>query len=142
MSERRPNRVTGPGHDEFWAYCAAGEFRLQRCDACTHISWPPTTACERCGGDELDWELLLGEGTLASWCTFERAYYEEISVPWDTILVALVEGPLFISNPVGFTNDDAALGMPVRVRFLDCEDDAGPFRLPVFEGAGAQESTA
>jgi hypothetical protein len=70
-----------------------------------------------------------------SWCTFHRPYYSELDIPWDTILVELDEGPLFISNPSGFTNDDVTQGMRVRVAFLDCEDDAGPFRLPVFEQA-------
>jgi hypothetical protein len=70
-----------------------------------------------------------------SWCTFERPYYAELEVPWDTILVELDEGALFVSNPSGFTNDDVEHGMVVRVTFVDCEDDAGPFRLPVFEMA-------
>lgn len=133
MPQRRPNRVTGPGHDEFWSYCDQEELRFQRCGDCAHMAWPPVTECERCGGTGLEWEQVSGEGTLASWCTFERQYYPEIEVPWDTILVALAEGPLFMSNPVGFTNDEAALGMKVRVGFLDCEDEVGPFRLPVFE---------
>lgn len=132
MAERRPNRVTGPGHDEFWAYCDAGELRIQRCDACRHLSWPPVDSCERCHHGRLTWELLSGDGRVVSWCTFERRYYAELDVPWDTILVELEEGPLFISNPLGFGNDEAVQGMSVRVAFVDCEDDAGPFRLPVF----------
>jgi uncharacterized OB-fold protein len=135
MSERRPNRVRGPSHDRFWSYCTADELRLQRCETCQHLSWPPVEACERCGRDELTWERLSGRGRVASWCTFERRYYAELDVPWDTILVELDEGPLFISNPSGFGNDDMRQGMQVRVTFLDCEDDAGLFRLPVFEKA-------
>jgi hypothetical protein len=65
--------------------------------------------------------------------TFEHRYYKELPVPWDSILVELEEGPLFISNPAGFSRADMAAGMPLRVAFLDCEDDFGQFRLPVFE---------
>ena len=68
-----------------------------------------------------------------SWCTFHQPYYPNLPLPWDTILVELDEGPFFISNPLDFDNASAVLGMPVQVAFLDCEDEAGPFQLPVFE---------
>jgi uncharacterized protein len=133
VGERRPNRITGPSHDKFWEYCGAGELRIQRCDACRHLSWPPTEACEKCGRAELTWEAMSGRGTLVSWCTFERRYYPELDVPWDTILVELEEGPLFISNPSGFSNIEGTKSTRVRATFIDCEDDTGDFRLPVFE---------
>lgn len=135
MGERRPNRVSGRAHDEFWSYASRGELRIQRCDVCQHLSWPPVDACERCDRTQLTWQLLSGVGRVVSWCTFERRYYAELDVPWDTILVQLDEGPLFIANPSGFTNDDVAQGMRVRVTFLDCDDVAGGFSLPVFERA-------
>jgi uncharacterized protein len=133
VGERRPNRVSGGVHDEFWAYCDGGELRIQRCDACRHLSWPPVDGCERCGHEQLTWEPLSGGGRVVSWCTFERRYYAELDIPWDTILVELDEGPLFIGNPSGFRNDEVTQGMRVRVRFIDCQDAAGAFRLPVFE---------
>jgi uncharacterized OB-fold protein len=142
--------VTGPNHDEFWAYCDSGELRIQRCGACEHLTWPPSADCERCGGSELEWELMSGRGSVVSWCTFEQRYYAELDVPYDTILVELDEGPLFTSNPHGFTNDDLTLGDRVEVAFIECEDDAGAFHLPVFEpdsqadrprwGAGSRQS--
>jgi len=135
MTEVRPNRVLGPGHDEFWSYCAEGELRLQRCGACRHISWPPLAACEKCGSEDLAWERLSGRGTVVSWCTFERRYYRELPVPWDAIVVELEEGPLFVSNPVGFGATNTTFAMRVQVTFLECEDEVGPFRLPVFEKA-------
>jgi uncharacterized protein len=133
LAERRPDRVKGPAHDEFWSYCADGELRIQRCDTCGHLSWPPVDQCERCGHGDLEWRLLSGGGRVISWCTFERRYYAELDIPWDTILVELDEGPVFISNPSGFSNDEVVQGMAVHVAFLDCEDSSGPFRLPVFE---------
>jgi uncharacterized OB-fold protein len=132
MAERRPNRVLRTVDEQFWKFCSDGELRLQRCDDCAHLSWPPAEACERCGQAHLNWELLSGRGTVASWCTFERRYYDIFPVPWDTILVRLDEGPLFLSNPAGFACADTTANMPVRVDFLDCEDDHGTFSLPVF----------
>lgn len=136
MLQRRPDRVLGPGHDEFWQWCAKQELRLQRCTQCGKIAWPVVKNCEHCGGNAFGWARMSGRGKLVSWCTFERDYYGgRLPIPWETILVELEEGALFISNPAGFTWRDMSLGLPLRLAFLDCEDSAGPFKLPVFDRA-------
>jgi uncharacterized OB-fold protein len=133
MGQQRPDRTLGPGHDEFWAWCNKGELRLQRCAACGKVSWPVVQACEYCQSTQLAWERMSGRGKVVSWCTFERDYYAGmLPVPWETVLVELEEGPLFISNPLELGWRDLKLNMPVTLSFLDCEDQAGPFRLPVF----------
>lgn len=132
MVQQRPARVRGSAHDEFWRWCDSAELRIQRCETCRHLSWPPAVVCERCGDTALEWERMAGKGTIVSWCTFERRYYEELEVPWDTILVELDEGPLFLSNPHGFSIDDDPCGTRVQVTFVPCEDEHGPFHLPVF----------
>jgi hypothetical protein len=89
--------------------------------------------CEYCGGARLSWQPVSGDGRIASWCTFERDYYRGVlPIPWDTILVELSEGPMFISNPLEFGWRDIKQGLPVRVAFIECEDSTGLFRLPVF----------
>ncbi|MGE0880282.1 MAG: Zn-ribbon domain-containing OB-fold protein [Acidimicrobiia bacterium] len=135
MAERRPNRTRGPEHDAFWDWCSQGQLRIQRCAACSHLTWPPAPECEKCTSPDLSWEAMSGAGKVVSWCTFERRYYAELGIPYDTILVELDEGALFISDPLGFGGHDLAQGLAVKVAFLDCEDDAGPFKLPVFERA-------
>lgn len=133
MAQQRPKRTLGERHDDFWAWCGKGELRLQRCGACNRLSWPVVRACEHCGGAELSWERMSGHGKIVSWCTFDQDYYGGVlPTPYDAILVELEEGPLFISNPKGFTERDIEMGMPVTLDFIDCEDVAGPFRLPVF----------
>jgi uncharacterized OB-fold protein len=133
-AQRRPDRVLTGAHEEFWRHCADGELWMQRCTGCALVQWPTVGdgLCERCRR-EVVWERLSGRGQVVNWCTFERAYYPSMPVPYDTILVELEEGPLFVSNPQGFANDDVTAGMPVRVAFIECEDSAGIFRLPVFE---------
>lgn len=133
MVQTRPDRTLGPGHDEFWAWCEKSELRLQRCNSCRGHSWPVVTGCEHCGSLDLAWEQMSGLGKVVSWCSFEHDYYQgKIRVPYETILVELAEGPLFISNPADFSRDDITFEMPVKLTFLDCEDSAGSFRLPVF----------
>ena len=135
MAEKRPPRIVGAGHDSFWDGCNQGELRIQRCQSCGHRPWPVIEACEECGG-ALEFEAVSGTGRLISWCTFHQSYYGELMpAPYDAIVVALEEGPYFVSNPHGFTNAEASDGMAVRVAFLDCEDDNGRYRLPVFERA-------
>lgn len=134
MAEKRPDRTLGPGHDTFWDWCAKDELRLQRCTACGAIAWPVVKACESCGGSDFDWQRMSGHGTILSWCTFERDYYYgTLPIPWDTIVVELEEGPAFVSNPKGFSWRETRVGMPVKLAFIDCEDRAGTYRMPVFE---------
>src|SRR5689334_2056357 len=136
MAERRPNRTLGPGHDDFWAWCGQGELRLQRCAACGGLSWPVIQSCEHCGSPDLGWEKMSGRGRIVSWSTFHYDYYGGLlAIPYDTILVELEEGPLFTGNPLGFAAKDVVDGMAVTVAFIDAEDEAGPFRLPVFARA-------
>lgn len=134
MAEKRPDRTLGHNHDTFWDWCGKDELRLPRCTACGHLAWPVVRKCEGCGGRDFAWERMSGHGKVVSWSTFERDYYGgTMPVPYDTILVELEEGPLFISNPHGFGRRDLAPDMPVRLAFVDAEDSAGSFRLPVFE---------
>lgn len=136
MSETRPDRTLRPADRTFWDWCGQDELRLQCCTACGEIAWPPVAACEQCGGDAFDWQRMSGKATLVSWCRFERDYYAgRLPLPWDTIVVELAEGPLFLSNPLGFTTEEAEAGMALLLGFIDCSDEAGPFRLPVFERA-------
>jgi len=136
MVQKRPDRTLGPGHDTFWEGCAQGVLHVQRCAGCGELTWPVVAACDHCGSTELVWNVLSGAGKVISWCSFEQDYYRGmIPVPYDTVLVELAEGPLFIANPDGFTREDTVFEMPVQVAFIDCEDSAGAFKLPVFRKA-------
>lgn len=136
MAQQRPDRTLGPGHDTFWEGTARGVLHLQKCDGCSEFAWPVVRACEACGSAEFQWTRMSGRGKLVSWCTFERDYNRGLlPIPWDTVLVELEEGPLFISNPQGFSREEMTVGMPVEVAFITCEDRAGEFALPVFRRA-------
>lgn len=132
MTEKRPDRTLGGPHDTFWDWTAKGELRLQRC-ACGELTWPPVDECDHCHGTSFTWERVSGRGRIAAWCSFERDYYYGmLPMPWDTILVELEEGPLFLSNPHDIAREQIAVGLPVELVFIDAEDSAGAFRLPVF----------
>lgn len=134
LAQRRPDRTLGPGHDTFWQWCGQDELRLPRCRTCLHLAWPVVQECDLCKSTDFTWERLSGRAHVVSWCSFEKDYYAGIlPLPWDTLLVELEEGPLFISNPHECGVDIMKVGMRLKVAFIDCEDQAGSFRLPVFE---------
>ena len=135
MAEKRPRRTLGPYHNTFWEYCGKEEFRLQKCNTCGRFEWPPTPMCPNCLGDEFTWTKISGQGKILTYCTFERQYYPECTPPWHAMLVQLDEGPLFMTNPKDIPVDDIKRGMPVKVTFIDCEDQTGQFKLPVFQKA-------
>ena len=137
MAERRPNRTRTPYFDEFWSYCSKEEFRLQVCRQCGEIQFPPSPVCPGCMSEEFTWQKMKGEGKIVSHATFERQYYKECPTPWPSILVALDEGVWVMSNPKdrNMPEQDMKQGTRVKVAFVDVEDDAGPFRIPVWEKA-------
>jgi len=52
---------------EFFAHCAAGEFRLQRSLRGGLLRYPPTTACPWTGERESEWVPVAGTGTVHSY---------------------------------------------------------------------------
>ena len=103
MAEKRPSRVLGPHHDDFWKYCAGGRVAsaaLQRVQLC--VLAPHRGVLRLRDRGRLHLGTLLRHGEDHPWCRFERPYYREtLPVPWDAILVKLDEGPIFLSNPKG-----------------------------------------
>jgi uncharacterized OB-fold protein len=77
----------------FWEGVNAGEFRVQRCDACGAYRWPARAICNRCRSFHAAWVALSGVGTVKSWVTthqvFAAVFKDE--VPYTTILVQLNE---------------------------------------------------
>lgn len=136
MAMTRPDRVRGAGHDDFWEGCARDLLCLPRCRHCGHLQWPVAEICEQCDAADFAFEAVSGRGRIVSWATFVHDYYKgAFGLPYDTILVALEEGPLFLSNPSGFGGSEIMLDQAVVVTFVDAEDGGGQYRLPLFARA-------
>jgi uncharacterized OB-fold protein len=116
MAETRPNRTLGPGDGDFWAGCAAEELRIQLCTACEKHGWPVVAACEHCGSPKLAWQTMSGIGNVVGWRSFVQDYHRGLMlVPYNTIMVELDEGPIFMSNPADFVYADMSYIMPVEI---------------------------
>jgi uncharacterized OB-fold protein len=135
MVEKRPKRPRAPYFDEFWKYCNQGEFRLQVCNKCGEIEFPPSPVCPSCIGSEFTWKKMKGTGEIVSHVTFIKEYYAECPPPWPAVLVALDEGPWVMSNPKNMSEADMKKGTRVKVTFVDAEDEFGQFKIPLWEKA-------
>ena len=115
----------------FWELAKDHKLAVQVCTECGDRHFPPSPVCPACLSKEQDWEVVSGRGTLVSWVQFHRAYWPGFTpdLPYDVCLVALDEGPMMISNLVGATDGDAAVGARVEVTFEKVTDG---FTLPKF----------
>ena len=118
----------------FWDLARQGKLSVQRCTACGHRQFPPGPVCPACLGDKLEWEVVSGKGTLLSWVTFHRAYWNGFAaeLPYDVCLVQLDEGPLLVSNLVGVAAAEIAVGDRLQAVFEPATDE---ITLPKFTPA-------
>ena len=61
-----------PETQHFWDGTAAGELRLQRCDACANVYFPPRPFCPSCASRKVSIFKASGKGTLYSYVINHR----------------------------------------------------------------------
>jgi uncharacterized OB-fold protein len=109
---------------EFYAHCAAGELRFQRCGACGTWRHPPRYRCGACGSGDWSWERSTGRGRVFSWTVthqaLDPAYGDEL--PYAVVVVELDEGPRLVGNLRGLAPADLELGRAVEVEFEPVAD--------------------
>lgn len=108
-----------PETEPFWAGCAAGELRLQRCNSCSHVQYPARKLCSSCFSQDVIWQKGSGLGTIRSWSTVVApgapGFTDE--VPFLSVLVELNEGPTMLSVLRECSAEEVDFGMPVEVIF-------------------------
>jgi uncharacterized OB-fold protein len=104
---------------DFYAFCAAGELRFQRCAACATWRHPPRARCAACGSDAVTWELASGRGQVYTWTITHRpldpGFADE--VPYAVLVVEMEEGPRLVGNLRGLKPSALRLGLAVEVVF-------------------------
>jgi uncharacterized OB-fold protein len=104
---------------EFYAYCAAGELRFQRCTACGSWRHPPRIRCAACGSDKWEWALASGRGNVFTWTVTHRpidpGFADE--VPYAVLVVEMEEGPRLVGNLRDAAASQLTLGLAVDVVF-------------------------
>jgi uncharacterized OB-fold protein len=126
----RPNRLSQP----FWDGAKRHELLLQKCAACAHVWFPPSSRCPRCLSADYAWSKASGRGKVWSWIVMWQRYFPafEAEIPYNVAYVELEEGPRLMTNLVGVESDAIYCEMPVQVVF---EDVALEISLPKFRPA-------
>jgi uncharacterized OB-fold protein len=132
--ESRPLPRPTPETQHFWDGTRSGELRLQRCNECDHVYFPPRPFCPSCSSRSVRVFRASGRGRLLSYVINHRPH-PAWSGPYAIAIVELDEGPRMMSNIVGCdqTPDALQLDMSLTVTFENVSDDIA---LPLFTPAG------
>lgn len=117
----------------FW-FEGAREHRLlvQRCAACSVLRHPPGPCCPECGSLEWNTVEASGRGSVYSFVVNHHPRHPAFDLPYLVAVVALDEGTRLVADLTGVAPEDAAIGMPVVLDWLDADPDLS---LPVFRPA-------
>jgi uncharacterized OB-fold protein len=131
-----------PETQPFWDGTLAGELRLQRCDQCDHVYFPPRPFCPSCAERKVSWFKASGKAKLYSYVIHHRPA-PGFTAPYSIAVVELEEGPRMMTNIVGCpqTPEALQLDMPVEVTFEKLSDKiALPLFKPVATGKAAGDA--
>lgn len=136
MSERFfPDGMPTPLADHvslpFWQAAAEHRLVVQRCTACGRTRLPPAPVCAACRSAEADWQDVPGRGEIYTYTIVHRPIAAGQALPFVIAVIALEAsgGLRMISNVVGATPDELAIGAPVE---LVWEDMSAELAIPRF----------
>ncbi|MFJ6569941.1 Zn-ribbon domain-containing OB-fold protein [Streptomyces sp. NPDC091292] len=122
----------------FWSYAAEGELRVQACDGCGELRFPPRPCCPHCQSFASSWRRMSGRGRVWSYVVPHPPLLPAYAAvaPYNAIVVELSDAPRIrlVGNLV--TGPDAPLnslpperlriGAKVQVVFADVDGIAVP----------------
>lgn len=125
-----------PETQHFWDGTKLGELRLQRCDACDHVYFPPRPFCPACASRKVSVFPASGKATLYSYVINHRPPAPGFTPPYAIAVVTLEEGPRMMTNIADCpqTPEALVLDMPLKVTFEKLDD---AITLPLFAPAKA-----
>jgi uncharacterized OB-fold protein len=120
-----------PETQHFWDGTQANELRLQRCDACANVYFPPRPFCPACASRKVSIFKASGKGRLYSYVINHRPAAPGFTPPYAIAVVELDEGPRMMSNIVDCPQTPEALELDMRleVAFEKLDDK---ITLPLF----------
>ena len=120
MTNRSPLPEPTPDTQHFWDGTRAGELRLQRCNDCGKIYFPPRPFCPKCVSRSVSIIAASGRAKLHTYVVSHMAIPDSgIEAPYSVAVVQLEEGPRLLTNIVECeqTPEALQLDMPVEVVF-------------------------
>jgi uncharacterized protein len=121
----KPLPTITPLNQPYWEGLKRHELRMQRCDGCGKVFYPPAPLCPHCWSRKCTWTRLSGRGRVSSWVVFHQAYFKgfEGEIPYNVAEVELDEGPRLMTNLVGVANDDIRAAMRVEIAYDDVTEE-------------------
>lgn len=106
---------------------ARGKLRLQRCDACARLQFPPRAVCLACRSTTSTWTTCEPTGIIATFTVVHRAPTERFKarVPYAIALVDCAPGVRMMMNVSGDL-DALAIGAPVEIGFIIAQGETTP----------------
>jgi len=113
-----------PETQHFWDGTRQHELRLQRCDACGRIYFPPRPFCPACASRSVTVFAASGKAVLHSYVIHHRPV-SGFTPPYAIAVVELAEGPRMMTNIVDCAQTPEALqlDMPLEVVFEKLDDE-------------------
>jgi len=103
-----------PETQHFWDGTQGNELRLQRCDACANVYFPPRPFCPKCASRKVSVFKASGKAKLYSYVIHHRPV-PGFTPPYAIAVVELDEGPRLMSNIVECPQTPEALELGVTV---------------------------
>ena len=128
----KPLPIIDDDNREYWEYCKKHELRMQKCQNCGYIRFPPSLICPQCHSMDTDWIKLRGKGKIYSFVIYRTPYHPSYTddIPYTVAIIQLDEGPRMESNITDCKVEDIRIDMPVEVYF---DDVTGEVSLPKFK---------
>jgi uncharacterized OB-fold protein len=122
---KKPLPAISSLNEPYWTGLRHRDLKLQRCNDCDKLWYPPGPFCPACWSRNVIWQKLSGRGKVNSWVIFHQAYFSSVKdeIPYNVAEVELDEGPRLLTNLIGIDNADIEIGMPVEVVFDDVTEE-------------------
>ena len=120
----------------FWDGTAAGELRIQVCNACGAKRFPPGPACPDCGALGRGFEATSGRGTVFSYVVHRHPPVPGKELPIVIALIDLDEGVRMVGEVPGVEPGEIAIGTRLQIDYNRVDDE---LTLPIWRRAEPAE---
>ena len=107
----------------FWDGTAAGELRIQKCNACGELRHPPGPMCPRCHAADRGYVVASGRGRVFSFLVHHAPQLPGKELPATLALIEVEEGVRMVGEILRPTDGGITIGDPVQVVFERIDDD-------------------
>jgi uncharacterized OB-fold protein len=108
----------------FWEGTAAGELRIQKCNACGELRHPPGPVCPKCHAMDRGYVVASGRGTVHSFLVHHAPIVPGKQLPLTLALVDLDEGVRMVGEVAGRPEEGTVqIGDAVEVWFDPIDDE-------------------